>query len=255
MGNKDELSLTASALAVLWWTDVLRFRSGVRRHQKVASLLARFPTFRFGHASQGSPTSDPRRSCEFVMRSADFKLGNEAAQKNPPVHYWRGVVARNFDPTRGGGAIFVFFDEKTQEEAGADLLTPEFTHAPSVDKRYVANVVWNTIQRSRVSNIDKWHSGFCESIRKELEDSSAVVGMLRGELGRYITQNALYDNHGDTNELSKLIWAIVMLEILDFLARGSPMNVLMGLVEAPFCVKNSVWDSGALLFIILKRKR
>ncbi len=104
----DEISITAAALSVLWWTDVLRIRKRVRRRRKLADLMAMFPTFRFGTGSRGSPIPLRFINSEFVIRSANYKIFRDSNKSEKECSkYWCGLVTKVFisEHSRNGNGV------------------------------------------------------------------------------------------------------------------------------------------------------
>lgn len=249
LGNKDEITITAAAIAVLWWTDVLQLRKSVRRRRAVADLLAKFPTFRFGTAEHASPTSDGLSDREFVVRSAHWTLHTEALNCGRS-RYRRGHVVRFFESARArsaaGGALVVLYDQGAQVEAGGELLSAQFTHVGRLNRRYVAQVVWRTVQRSRVWAIESWEPGFRAQMIGVLRTKDGVLGMLDGQLGS--VAGRADDSHvGSANELCRLLWAAVTLEVLDFIATGTQMWILPAFANEALHISSAAWNATVLI--------
>lgn len=264
LGNKDELSLTAAALGALWWTDLLLLRPRVRRRRRVAELLALMPTFRLGRAGKNSPLGEACSVNEFVIRSARFSIqadccttrgersGNRSRDDEKHL-YWRGTVARVYQHHQAfngyPGGIVVLHDEATQDEAGSELLTPEFTHEENsnMDKTAVANVAWRALKRAQVHNLGKWRPGFMQQVAQTLATVRGVGGILNGELGRSID----WDETDDP--VVKQLWAAIVDELLKYLERGEKMYVLPAFAKVPTMVNEQTpWDGSELLAAISK---
>lgn len=264
LGNKDELSITAAALGVLWWSDILCIRPSIRRRRRVATMLACVPTFRFGRSGYNSPTSPVFREAEFVVRSANWHLRADTCRGGrPPQDYWRGKVARVFTSyTAGPGegcSIVVLYDETTQDEAGAELLTPDFTHKPELSKREVAHVIWRTLLRCGPWNIHGWERGFSTEIVCTLVAVSAVRGMRHGELAQELqnwgrARGVRPDSTGngglseeDSHELCHILWAAITVEVLDHLVTGRKLVVLPVISKLALYVTGPDWNTHDIL--------
>lgn len=243
VGIKDELPITAFALGLLWWTDFICVSKSSRRRRKVAELLACVPTFRVGKAGHNSPTSGTFKETEFVIRSALQDLQVEATRD-----YWRGKVARVFeshDVLQGAGrSIVVLYDATTQDEAGAELLTPCFTHATKVDNTKMVTVIWRTLLRSKMWLIaESFQSKICSTLGKV----TAVRGMQQGELWYNVSiidkDFPRIENNPMTRDFCSTLWAVIAVEMLDFLRTEKPLIVLQALVDIPLEVTSAAWDA------------
>ncbi len=267
LGNKDELGITAAAFAALWYTDVMRMRPSVRRRRVIAEHLTSFPTFRFGPAGYNTPVRPQFQHAEFVVRSSVWELRGSSKLRK----YWRGHVAF-FAESRTqreseGAAVVVLHDATTQDEAGADLLTPTFSHAPELSKQLVANVIWKAVVRSGLWNIHGWEPGFSSCIISVLSEIRAVQGIRTGELWNRVpdraisigghkagTEGRMTEEHA--RELCELLWAAITLEVMDYLSKGQRMTLLPTLVHIPVMIrsgKNAEWPAGSTFEIACEK--
>ncbi len=252
-GNKDEFAITAGAFGVLWYTDILCFRTSVRRRRKVAEYLACFPTFRFGSSGRNSPVVETNR--EFVMRSAKRQLFDLARQRTGALHvYWRGVVAFTGQSKTAcgglGGSVVVLHEYEAQDGAGAELLTPSFTHAPEFHKQHVADIIWKAVLRSGIWNVHFWDNSFAEDVISELKDVRGVRGIVTGELGRklldkdapiHLGPNEFQLSEEIARALCCFIWAALTREVFYFIQNGGQLRLLHEIVNIPTNMRSAEW--------------
>lgn len=256
VGNKDELGITAAAFAALWYTDVMRLRPSVRRRRRVSELLACFPTFRFGSAGRESP-SVRFSEAEFVIRSAHWSLRTV----RPQPDYWRGRVAFAGSSSDRCKSLVVLHDPTAQDEQGAELLTPNFTHAPELTKQAVADVVWAAVVRAGLWNVHGWDPGCTLRAVGVLGEDRAVQGIRSGELWRRVpnTDNPVAGSgagrdgrmsEAEAKELCEVVWAAATLEAVEYLERGRRMALLPAIVDVPLAIQqaeSAEWPAGAML--------
>jgi hypothetical protein len=297
MGNKDELTATIAGLAALWITDVMRIRRGVRRRRKIAVLLAQLPTFRFGRSSHGSPLPKECSSSELVIRSACWDLldrerpsvidATECLPRWTYKQYWRGSIvqwiAERYADGKSGRGIVLLHDSTTQDEAGAELLTPTFTHSADPSNQLIATTVWNAIKRSKIWMLTHWDRDFGQHCAEELKKVPGVNGIRGGELWEKVQtvekdslNTAVSPRRGpgahmpasmsdaDANEFRESLWAALMLEVMNHLDCGAKLVLLMAIVTMPERVLDETWSPTSEMiqacrdwrdFVLLEKKR
>jgi hypothetical protein len=165
-------------------------------------ILAACPTFRFGRSSAGSPLPADCAGAELVIRSASPALHMPAWAKD----YWRGKVAYysaamgtgDDDAAAVGRGVVILYDYSTQDEAGAHLLCPEFTHFPEFARQLVAVTVLRTLNRCRVSELSWWDAECGRECANILKLIRGVEGTRSGVLGKRGSPPVYYSD--DRNE-------------------------------------------------------
>jgi hypothetical protein len=297
MGNKDELTATTAGFAALWVTDVMSIRRSVRRRRRIAILLAQFPTFRFGRSSYGSPLPKECSSSELVIRSACWDLINrqkptvidatECFPKWKHKQYWRGSTVRAIadchadDKSRRG--IVVLHDPTTQDEAGAELLVPAFTHSADPSNQLIANTIWKSITRSKMWMLAHWDREFGHQCTDELKKVPGVNGIRKGELWETVqaeerakmnTADGPRRGHSahmspamseaDVKEFDESLWAALTLEVMNHLDCGAKLVLLKSIVTMPESVLDATWSPASEMmracnnwrtFVVSEKKR
>lgn len=167
------------------------------------------------------------------MRCFDRSL-YRVSRKQPPEIYWRDRLEHHSESPHlcddAVGSLIVLYDSSSQDEAGAELLTPQFTHHKQLGNKDIARAIWNALCRARLENLDHLRKGVRESIEQALENNSTRE-FLYGELASYIRSD-----ENEHTKLNKVICAVLTKEVLDYLTTGSNMRILHALVQEPVCM-------------------
>ena len=173
-GSQSELDLVSVGFVALWWTQVAALRPLTRRKRRLAALLAGMPAFRKGHHGYNSPISNIYKDAvkhlpaysEVVVRSAHPDLRPRLAR--PKHRYFHGFVRAVLQPLtdpmvqqeladqctgpveQQKAATVLLYEATTQDEAGAELLQPAFTHLSVIRHHDIARTVWAALRVSRV---------------------------------------------------------------------------------------------------------
>jgi hypothetical protein len=214
-GNKSELDVLSVGLGALWWSQLAMLHPATRRKRRIAVMLASMPTFRFRAPGRGSPLSDDYKGSpgcmELVVRTASPRL-------RPPCFvrgtvYWRGIVRAALQPcarpAHGKWGTVVLYDSCAQDEAGAELLSPAFTHRSALRTFDVARAVWQALLYSQVWLL--------------LQDTKFTWGswaerserMLEGPMFAQLC--AADDEPKDHPVAARVLWAKLMDEVLGYL--------------------------------------
>ena len=114
------------------------------------------------------------------------------------------------------------------------MLDPTFTQTRYLDKLLIAKVVFQAIQRSAFCVLRSWHCKFEGSLFQRFSQLPAVICMLTGDLREEVQKSTRRSAEEDRCYVSELLWAIIMVEVLDYLQlkrRDTP--VLTWLVQLP----------------------
>lgn len=259
IGSNDELTATAAAISVLWWSDVIR--PSTQRRRYLAVLVTCVPTFRFGRCGRDSPTEDVFKDAEFAVRSALWKL-RDYVIRNGSREYWRAKVARHLGCEQArdgaGGSLLVLYDVTTQDTAGAELLSPQFINESLLNKEELVHTIWRALLRSAPWNIHKWESNFVHNTVECLAEVPAVRGMKVGELAQNLPdldriRGVPPDDDGNggisreaSHELCLTLWAAMTVEVLLYLGTGENMIILPCLANLPVYLASTDVDTSKL---------
>lgn len=237
LNSKDEIGLTAIGLGVLWWTDIFCVRFRIRRRRDLADLVAVIPTIRFGKAGGDSPTKKHMKDRELVIRTAHPELH----EKENKQKYFRGAVAGVFDHDSAfhrsgakGISLVLLHEYAAQDEAGADLLDPNFTHKPELKRQEICNVVFKALVRSRIWNLQEWDgcADFVDQMVTKLVEIYALERFRKNENWQNITEdssmvgylNSMYGEYSEYFVLINYLWAAICTEIFEFLGPDNEDN-------------------------------
>lgn len=138
------------------------------------------------------------------------------------------------------GKRFVLIkDETAQDGAGAVLLAPAFTQSRELDKALIARVVFDAISQSTPCVLNSWTEQFEAQIFGRFARLPAIVAMLTGDLRESIEErrsDRSSDRDGDVERcfISELLWAIVTVEVLDYLQyKRKDIPMLTWLTQLP----------------------
>lgn len=164
-------------------------------------------------SESGSTGLTRKKIWEFTCRSsATWVLGRSKRQA------WPLNVVRTYR-TRGKRFLLIK-DHTVQDGAGAALLDPTFTHSRGLDKSLLGRVVLAAVYRAAPCVLHSWNRKFEAKLLHRFARVPAVRCMLRGDLRRSLDNSETADELlPDKCYLSEVLWAVVMVESLDYLQR------------------------------------